>query len=335
MQPTQKAHRLNDLIYRLETSERSLSLSFLSKELNCNEKTIRRYISELSDYRMAPYSIKNSKVDIDHTARQEKTLINGYWLDKSHIDNLLQTYNLVNKLPKELAKLPHKKLKNTLKTLGANPKDAHVLAPHIEIIPSLPVKINQEIFQVLADALLEGKKATINHWNREQNTHTKRTISPQKLVFYKDQWYVDAYCHLSKAIRTFNLIAIDQANLLEKNANKISKKELKAHFEQSYGIFSGKDTAIAIIKFSPKMARWVSYCQWHSNQKIIKQEDDSIHLHIPYNNPTELVADILKWGEEAIILSPPQLQQYAKQKIAQMYKNYQSLLIEETIVSAN
>ena len=322
MQITQKAHRLNELINLLENSNRDCKLSTLAKQLDCNEKTIRRYIQEIEYHRQAPYSIQNGWVRIDHEQRTQQSLINGYWLDNQTIQGLVHTYQLINNLPKELTQLAKKPLQKTLNTLQTTPLSKHSLKKHIQIIPSLPVSTNQQIFQQILDAILDKQQIHIHYWKRKDNSHSERTLSPQKIILYKDQWYLDAYCHLKQDLRTFNLIAITQITRQTKAAKKIAHKQLKQHYTTSYGIFAGKKTHTAIIHFNPTTARWIQHCQWHPDQSIQQQKDGSIHLHIPYHNATELIADILKWGENATVLAPEQLIEEIKHKIAQMHKNY-------------
>jgi predicted DNA-binding transcriptional regulator YafY len=322
MQITQKTHRLNELITLLEQSLHPLKIKTLAQQLNCNPKTIRRYISELEYHRRAPYFIKNGYIEIDSQQRQNTNLINGYWLDKKNIENLINTYQLISNLPKELATTAQQNLKQTLIALGTEPQKNNPLKNHIQLIPSQPVKTHQPTFQTIINSLLEKKQLHIHYWNRNTDIQTERTISPQKLVLYKDQWYLDAYCHNKNALRTFNLLAITNIQTLETPSKKISKKQLKQHYTSSYGIYGGQNDKTAIIQFTAKTARWIKYCQWHPEQTTQENPNGSINIQIPYHNPTELIADILKWGEEATILSPTELIQEIQHKINQMQKNY-------------
>jgi predicted DNA-binding transcriptional regulator YafY len=37
---------------------------------------------------------------------------------------------------------------------------------------------------------------------------TEREVSPQRLVHYRDNWYLDAWCHLREDVRSFSIDAI-------------------------------------------------------------------------------------------------------------------------------
>ena len=47
----------------------------------------------------------------------------------------------------------------------------------------------------------------------------------------------------------------------------VPAEELAAHFDRSYGIFSGPPEHVAKLRFSPEMARWVSEENWHPDQQ--------------------------------------------------------------------
>ncbi|MFX7571027.1 WYL domain-containing protein, partial [Acinetobacter baumannii] len=82
-------------------------------------------------------------------------------------------------------------------------------------------------------------------------------LSPQRLVYYRDNWYLDAWCHLREAMRSFSLDAIASTKLKTDSAIEISDDTLDQHFTQGYGIFSGVDVQWAVLRFSPERARWV------------------------------------------------------------------------------
>ena len=69
-------------------------------------------------------------------------------------------------------------------------------------------------FQSLAQATLELKKVHIHHYNRQRVDTTERDISPQQLVHYRDNWYVDVWCHLLNKLLNFSIDAISECSAL-------------------------------------------------------------------------------------------------------------------------
>src|SRR5882762_6822078 len=56
-------------------------------------------------------------------------------------------------------------------------------------------------FGLVAAAVLRRSRLWIRHYNRKDDRETEREISPQRLVHYRGNWYVDAYCHVREALR--------------------------------------------------------------------------------------------------------------------------------------
>jgi len=129
------------------------------------------------------------------------------------------------------------------------------------------------------------------------------------LIFYRDNWYLDGYCHLRKGLRSFALDGIKKAELLNKKAEEISEKELQENFSESYGIFSGKATQRAKLRFTPERARWVAGETWHGQQISSFDKEGSYILEFDYNQDPELVMEILKHGSGVEVLSPKSLRE--------------------------
>src|SRR3989449_8682375 len=151
-----------------------------------------------------------------------------------------------------------------------------------------------ELFGIVAAAVLRRSPLWIRHYNRKEDRETEREISPQRLVHYRDNWYVDAYCHMREGLRSFAVDAIRAAELRDGRAKEIPAAELDEHLGSGYGIFAGRDVQWATLRFTPEAARWVSAQMWHPKQRSRVEADGSYVLEIPYAHERELVMEILK-----------------------------------------
>ncbi|NKB15852.1 MAG: WYL domain-containing protein, partial [Sphingomonadales bacterium] len=89
----------------------------------------------------------------------------------------------------------------------------------------------------------------------EQVPPAEREISPQRLVHYRENWYCDAWCHLRQDVRSFAVDAIQSAQLLDQKAKSVPDRELDEVLAAGYGIFSGRKTVWAKLRFTPERAR--------------------------------------------------------------------------------
>ena len=124
---------------------------------------------------------------------------------------------------------------------------------------------------------------------------------------YRDNWYLDAWCHLRQGLRSFSVDAIEKMTVMDEVATEVPQEKIDAEMSAGYGIFGGSNTQWAKLKFSPKRSQWVSREVWHPEQQSTMEADGSFVLSIPYSDDRELVGDILRFGPEVEVLSPPAL----------------------------
>ncbi|MDX1376077.1 MAG: WYL domain-containing protein [Burkholderiales bacterium] len=177
-------------------------------------------------------------------------------------------------------------------------------------------------FGVLASALLRRRRLRIRHYHRAEDRETTREVSPQRLVHYRDNWYLDAWCHLRKDLRSFAVDAIREAVPLEARAREVGRAALDAILASGYGIFAGRPVAWARLRFSPQAARWAAAQTWHPEQRARAEIDGSWTLEIPYADDRELAMDILRYGADVEVLAPPALRRRVAETLARAAARY-------------
>jgi predicted DNA-binding transcriptional regulator YafY len=180
-----------------------------------------------------------------------------------------------------------------------------------------------EHFGTIAKAVLGRARLWIRHYNRGENRETEREVSPQRLVHYRDNWYLDAYCHLREGLRSFAVDAIRAAELRDGRAKAVPDGELDEHLGSSYGIFAGRPKATAALKFTARAARWAAARTWHPHQKERTEKDGSYVVEVPYAEDRELLMDILHYGADVEVLGPPALREKVKAELEKARSNYE------------
>jgi predicted DNA-binding transcriptional regulator YafY len=134
-------------------------------------------------------------------------------------------------------------------------------------------------------------------------------------VHYRDNWYLDAWCHWRRALRSFAVDAVRAAQVLDKPAIDIGARQLDAALGEGYGIFAGRKLQWAELRFTPERARWVAAERWHPKQKGRFDADGSYRLRLPYADPRELVMDILRHVPEVEVIGPAALREVVAEKL--------------------
>ena len=103
----------------------------------------------------------------------------------------------------------------------------------------------------------------------------ERDVSPQRLVHYRDNWYLDAWCHLRDDLRNFSIDAIAQLQVLDSAAKEVAARTIDEALGAGYGIFCGTPRAWTKLQFTKERARWVERETWHPQQESHTEADGS------------------------------------------------------------
>ena len=302
-------------IHRLLTSHQyPIRLIDLAQKLECSTRTVRRHLDTLRLYE-APLEYSHQYKGWHYVDNQnERFELPGLWLTAEELQSLSLLINILddfgpNSLTNELTPI-EREINKLLTARGIKPS---TFRQSIKILPINNRQLPSHIFQHVSEALLNEQQLNIQY-ESYNHTKTQRQISPQTLIYYRENWYLDAWCHLRNDLRTFSLARITQLALNKKSSKKISKQQCQAHFSESYGIFSGEAKHTAVLRFLPTIAREIAQQQWHPNQQGEWQGDDYL-LSIPYADDRELIQDILKHSPNVYVEKPAKLRKKVQNKL--------------------
>lgn len=140
-------------------------------------------------------------------------------------------------------------------------------------------------------------------------------MSPQRLIWYSSNWYLDAWCHLREDFRSFSLDAIRGAALLAERADEYPPEVLDARLGAGYGIFAGPPDKTAVLRFRLPASRWIEREEWHPGQRLTPLPGGEVRLEVPYSDPRELVQDILRFVPDVIVEAPESLRAMVVQSL--------------------
>jgi predicted DNA-binding transcriptional regulator YafY len=229
----------------------------------------------------------------------------GLWFTEREVYSLLLMDTLLEQLQPGFVREQLGPFKQKLRALLVNPDrktDRILERMRVALAPQRPVE--PDVFQAVCDATLRRKRLRIRYFSRSRGAESDRTVSPQRVVFYRGNWYLDAWCHEKDAARRFAIDAVRLASVREEPAF-----EAAPGGEQGYGIFSGPAEHTAILHFNPVAARWVAEEEWHQGQRASTLPDGGVQLEVPYGNAQELIMDILRHGPDVEVIGPPELRE--------------------------
>ena len=314
-------------IDRLLKERKSISFALLQKELEVSRATLKRDIAAMRNRFNAPIEFDKElgAYRLGEQGAGPRYQLPGLWFSASEIHALLTALQLLGNLQPGLLESRVAPLAERLRAiLGGGDHSWEQVEKRIRILQPGRRESKAEHFGTVAAALLKRLRLRVRHYNREKHSETEREVSPQRLVHYRDNWYLDAYCHLREDLRSFAVDAIRDATLLETKARDVAKAELDEYLKSGYGIFAGRDVEWAALKFTPQAARWVASQTWHSSQRARFEKDGSYVLEVPYADDRELMMEILKFGPDIEVLGPRALREKVRTQLAAALENYEN-----------
>ncbi len=309
----------------LLTGRRAVPRDEILNKLEISPATFKRDLAKLRDRLNIPVVFDRDLggYRLDTTdARQE---LPGLWFSQDEALALLTIQNMLEQLEPGLLgpklKPLQKRLDEMLTGQGIN---AETLSQRVRLVHAGKRNLKLKCFEQIAHSTLHRKQINIHHFNRQSGKTVERIISPQQLVHYRDNWYVDAWCHLRKEVRSFAVDAISECEQLTEDAKELDSDQLRKSMQSGYGIFGGAVKGWAKLKFTPERARWVKHEEWHPDQKGHEESDGSYVLEIPYSDERELIGDILKYGADVEAVSPKELIEIIEISIQQSKKIYEN-----------
>ena len=317
--------RLQKMVQLLKTHRVVSRQTFLDR-FEISPATFKRDLEYLRDRLGAPviWDRERRGYRFDLSDDQAETFeLPGLWFNSREIHALLTMHQLIDALQPSLL-TPHiEPLKARIESLlEGEEHTGEEVRKRIRILHMNTRPVEPEHFEVISSALLAGKRLNVTHYNRRRDEETERELTPQRLVFYRDNWYLDAWCHLRKGVRSFSVETLRKAVPLDRKARKVADKTLNGVLASGYGIFGGRDTQTARLRFTPERARWVASETWHPQQKGWFDEGGSYVLEFPYSDDRELIMDILKHGPAVEVISPAALRKRIKEQADAIIRQY-------------
>ena len=322
MERTERFYRIQQLLQ----ARRFVRTQEFLDALEVSRATFKRDLEYLRDRFHAPivYDTEHEAYRFDDKVEDSAVWqLPGLWFTADELVALLTMDRLLADLqPGVLSELIGPVRKRLKELLASGDLSAEEVAHRIRVLSMGARAIEPAHFRTLATALLSRRRLRIRHSRRVDGDVLEREVSPQRLVHYRDNWYLDSFCHKRQALRTFAVDAIEHASVLDKAAKEVGEDSLDRHFASGYGIFAGTDTQEAVLLFNATRARWVSRETWHPKQDGKLQLDGSYLLKFPYSREPELVMDILKYGADVEVLAPESLRQAVAAQLQQAARLY-------------
>jgi predicted DNA-binding transcriptional regulator YafY len=169
--------------------------------------------------------------------------------------------------------------------------------------------LNLEIFDALAKATARHRQLQLTYRKPGRKETEPRVVDPYHLANINGEWFLFAYCHLRKDIRTFVPARIIEVKHTGKAFERPQKFSLEKRLRDSFGVVSGEGAHNVVIRFNELVADYIREKRWHPSQQLVELPDGSVELRLNLSSLTEIHRWILSWGGGAEAMSPLELKE--------------------------
>jgi predicted DNA-binding transcriptional regulator YafY len=322
MNSTERFYR----IHRLITERGVVGVQDLQRELEVSLATLKRDLAFMRERFNAPIVFDRDAggYRLDSQGVGPRFQLPGLWFSADEILALMSIHQMLDSL--DTGGVLGKQIKPLLArlegALGSEAAPPQEVLRRVKVVPSQRRRVVVQWFELVGRALMSRRRIRIDYFTRSRNQRSTREVSPQRLVHYRNNWYLDAWCHTSDGVRMFALDSIEHAVLTDAKAKDVSLQKVDEQTASGYGIYRGSDVRWATLVFSQEAARWVRFEVWHQEQRTRELPDGRFELKVPYSQSNEIEMDILRHGEQVEVVGPAELRRVIARRLADAGRVY-------------
>lgn len=167
--------------------------------------------------------------------------------------------------------------------------------------------LNLEIFDTLAKATAHRRQLELRYRKPGSAQTEARLVDPYHLANINGEWYLFAYDHGRKDIRTFVPVRVQSVKPTGKVFERSARFSLENRLRDSFGVHSGEGRYDVHLRFNPHAADYVREKKWHPSQQLRELKGGGVELRLKLSSLGEIQRWVLSWGGDATVLKPSEL----------------------------
>lgn len=167
--------------------------------------------------------------------------------------------------------------------------------------------LNLPVMDTLAKAVQKRRQLQITYRKPAARLPEERVIDPLHLANVNGDWYLFAYDHLRKDVRTFVPARIQAAEPTGKSFTPPAKFALEKQLRDSFGVHSREGDFAVVLRFTELVADYIREKRWHPSQELVELPNGAVELRLQLGSLQEVERWVLGWGGAASVIAPPEL----------------------------
>ena len=281
--------------------------STLARELEVSAKSIHRDIEFMRDRLELPVEYDGARFGYHYTeevsAFPTVQITEGELFALIVAEKALQQYRGTN-FEKPLLSAIRKMEQSLPDTISLNLSD---IERSISFRTRAEQRLDLEVFDMLAKATARRRQIELRYRKPGRPDIEQRVIDPYHLANINGEWYLFAYDHLRKDIRTFVPARIQSLKPTGNTFERPQAFSLEERLKGSFGVQSGQGRYDVALRFNARVADYVREKKWHESQRLRELKNGGVELRLKLSSLGEIERWVLSWGGDATVLRPREL----------------------------
>lgn len=179
----------------------------------------------------------------------------------------------------------------------------HAISFRTSAVPN----VDLEVFDALAKATARREQLEILYRKPGRGDSERRVIDPYHLGNINGEWYLFAYDHLRRDLRTFVPARIQQVKACGRTFSPQAEFSVDQYLRDSFGVHSGQKRVEVGLRFRPQVADYIREKRWHHSQELHELPDGGVELKLRLSSLVEIERWVLGWGGNVVVLRPREL----------------------------
>jgi len=300
-------------IHQALQSGKHPNASLLGRELEVSTKSIHRDIDFMRDRLDLPIEYDGSRFGYYYTeevsAFPTVQITEGELFALIVAEKALQQYRGTN-FEKPLLSAIRKMEQSLPDVISLNLADIeHTISFRTRAEPILDL----QIFDTLAKATAQRQQLELNYRKPGSRQNELRLIDPYHLANINGEWFLFAWDHARKDIRTFVPARVQAAKPTGRTFERPQKFSLEKRLRDSFGVHSGEGEYDVVLRFDARAAGYIREKKWHESQQLRELRTGGVELRMKLSSLREIERWVLSWGGDAVVLKPRELAEAVKQ----------------------
>ena len=171
------------------------------------------------------------------------------------------------------------------------------------------VDLDPGIFWSLKRAIADRNPVQIDYYSAHRDAWSReRRVDPLLFAVRKGAWLCVAYCHQRQATLDFNLVDIENVEVLDdEHYTPPEDFDADTYFEGRFGALAGGQEHKVELKVEPELSRYFKRKLYHPTQQVEQMEQGGVKVTFQVRGLEEIASFVRSWGAGVTAEHPPGL----------------------------